>query len=107
MTPASRSSATRLAPGFSTLRAAALTCAADGLSIWDALIVETAREAGAGVLYTEDARLLRAVNGEADPGGAVTAEPHGEPEPRRCRVCPCTQAIAGAGRWVPRCPHTG
>ena len=62
-----------VAPGFSTLRAAARACGALGLSIWDALIVETAREAGAGLLYTEDARLVRAVNGEMEPGGAGTA----------------------------------
>ena len=40
-------------------------------SIWDALIVEAAREAGAEVLYTEDRRLLRAVNGEPDEGRSV------------------------------------
>ena len=52
------------------LRAAAGRCAAagsvaGGLSIWDALIVEAAYEAGATLLYTEDAHLLRAVIGEA------------------------------------------
>jgi len=58
-------------PGVGTLRAAARRCAAGDLSIWDALIVEAAREAGAEVLYTEDARLLRAVNGEPDDGRSL------------------------------------
>ena len=70
-----------VAPGYSTLRAAARTCAAHGLSIWDALIVETAREAGAAELYTEDAQLLRAVTAEVDLkavdpfGGTAPASP--------------------------------
>jgi len=60
-----------VAPGFGTLRAAVRRCNAGDLSIWDALIVEAAREAGAEVLYTEDARLLRAVNGEPDDGRSL------------------------------------
>ncbi len=48
------------------LRAAVRRCAGGGLSVWDALIVEAARQAGAAVLYTDDARVLRAVDGEAD-----------------------------------------
>ena len=64
-----------VAAGPRTLRSAARLCAATaapsatgasataaaGLSIWDALVVETAIEAGAQALYSEDARLLRAV----------------------------------------------
>ena len=53
-------------PGLTQVRAAARRCVAGGLSIWDALIVEAAREAGAEVLCTEDAQLLRAVSPEAD-----------------------------------------
>lgn len=65
-----------VAPGLRTLRAAARLCAAAGLSIWDALIVEAAREAGADVLYTEDARVLRAVNGPPrGPGGLRAVDP--------------------------------
>ncbi len=60
-----------VAPGFGTLRAAVRRCVSGDLSIWDALIVEAAREAGAEVLYTEDARLLRAVNGEPDDGPSL------------------------------------
>jgi predicted nucleic acid-binding protein len=52
-------------PGLAGLRAASGRCAAGGLSIWDALIVEAALEAGATLLYTEDARLLRALEGDA------------------------------------------
>ena len=55
-----------ITPGPSGLRAAARRCAGGGLSIWDALIVEAARESGAAVLYSEDARLLRAVTPDAD-----------------------------------------
>jgi len=51
-----------VAPGFDTLLAATRLCAASGLSIWDALIVAAASEAGAAVLYSEDGRLVRAVN---------------------------------------------
>ena len=63
-------------PGLAGLRAAAGRCAAAGsaagsLSIWDALIVEAALEAGATLLYTDDTRLLRAAVGEA---GALRAE---------------------------------
>jgi predicted nucleic acid-binding protein len=57
-----------VSPGLATLRAATRTSAAARLSIWDALIVQTAREAGAAVLCTEDARLLRAVNGGEEAG---------------------------------------
>jgi len=53
-------------PGLGAMRAAARRCAGGGLSIWDALIVEAARESGAAVLFTEDARLLRAVTPEVD-----------------------------------------
>lgn len=56
------------AAGPRTLRSAARLCAVTataapdaGLSIWDALVVQTALEAGAESLYSEDARLLRAV----------------------------------------------
>ena len=54
-----------VAPGLATLRAAARS--GGGLSIWDALVLQTARECGAAVLYTEDRRLLRAL---AEAGGA-------------------------------------
>jgi predicted nucleic acid-binding protein len=47
--------------GMDGLRAAVARCARGGLSIWDALVVEAARSAGAEVLLTEDAGLLRAV----------------------------------------------
>lgn len=47
--------------GVDGLRAAAARCVRDGLSIWDALVVEAARAAGAEVLLTEDAELLRCV----------------------------------------------
>ena len=59
-------------PGLAGLRAAAGRCAG-GLSIWDALIVEAAYEAGATLLYTEDAELLRALEGEA--GGLRAQDP--------------------------------
>jgi predicted nucleic acid-binding protein len=60
-------------PGRDTLRAAARRCASSGLSIWDALIVQAAHEAGAALLYTEDTRVLRAVAG--DPDGLQGADP--------------------------------
>jgi predicted nucleic acid-binding protein len=53
-------------PGLEVLRAAAARCAAGGLSIWDALVLESARAAGASVLLTEDARLVRAVDLQSD-----------------------------------------
>jgi len=59
--------------GLAGLRAASGRCAAGGLSIWDALIVEAALEAGATLLYTEDARLLRALEGDA--GGLHAQDP--------------------------------
>jgi predicted nucleic acid-binding protein len=62
-----------VAPGYQTTRAAVRLCASAGVSIWDALIVETAREAAAEVLYTEDGRLLRTVNGE--PSGLRALDP--------------------------------
>ena len=71
-----------VAPGFGTLRAAVRRCNAGDLSIWDALIVEAAREAGAEVLYTEDARLLRAVNGEPDDGRSLRGGAARGAEPR-------------------------
>ena len=65
-------------PGLAGLRAAAGRCAAagsaaGGLSIWDALIVEAAYEAGATLLYTEDAGLRRALDG--DGGGLRARDP--------------------------------
>lgn len=62
-----------VAPGPATLRAAARLSAAAGISIWDALIAEAARECGACLLYTEDAQLLRAVNGAEAAVPALTA----------------------------------
>ena len=53
-------------PGSASRPPAVRRCAGGGLSIWDALIIEAARESGAAVLYTEDARLLRSVIPEAD-----------------------------------------
>jgi predicted nucleic acid-binding protein len=52
------------------LQAAVRRCAGGGLSVWDALIVEAARQARAAVLYTEDTQVLRAVDSEA---GALRA----------------------------------
>lgn len=65
-----------VAPGLTTLRAAARLSAEAGISVWDALIVEAARECRACVLYTEDARLVRAVNGAraAADGAQATAD---------------------------------
>jgi predicted nucleic acid-binding protein len=55
-----------VAPGITTLRAAVRRSGGGDISIWDALIVEAAREAGADVLFTEDRRLLAAIeNGSA------------------------------------------
>jgi predicted nucleic acid-binding protein len=54
-------------PSHAVLKAAARRCASAGLSIWDALILEAAREAGAELLYREDAGLLRAGEGETGP----------------------------------------
>lgn len=48
------------------LRAAVARCARGGLSIWDALVVEAARSAGAEVLLTEDAGLFRYVGQATD-----------------------------------------
>jgi predicted nucleic acid-binding protein len=59
--------------GLGGLRAAVRRCAGGGLSLWDALIVEAARQAGAAVLYTEDARVLRAFDDEA--GGLRAVDP--------------------------------
>lgn len=60
-----------VAPTLQALRAAVRRCGSTaGLSIWDALLLETAREAGADVLFTEDRRLLRAV---ADDSGGLRA----------------------------------
>jgi len=55
-----------VAPSLETLRAAVKRSAGGSLSIWDGLILETAREAGAELLYTEDRRLLAAVDEERD-----------------------------------------
>lgn len=63
-----------VAPTLHTLRAAVRRCRSSaGLSVWDALLLETAREAGADVLFTEDRRLLRAV--ADDPGGLRAVDP--------------------------------
>ena len=67
-----------VSPGLATVRAAARRSAAARISIWDALIWEAARAAGAAVLYTEDARLLRAVNGgEEAVAGLEAVDPFG------------------------------
>ena len=90
-----------VAPGFGTLRTAVRRCVSGDLSIWDALIVEAAREAGAQVLYTEDRRLLRAVNGQLDDGrslrGAAArgADPRGA-NPRSLRA---VDPFAGSAAW--------
>jgi predicted nucleic acid-binding protein len=55
-----------VAPSLETLRAAVKRSAGGSLSIWDGLILETAREAGAELLYTEDRRLLTAVDEARD-----------------------------------------
>lgn len=55
-----------VALGPEGLRAAVARCARDGLSVWDALVVEAARAAGADVLFTEDTGLLRGVVWERD-----------------------------------------
>ncbi len=73
-------------PGLGTLRAAVRRCVAGDLSIWDALIVEAAREAEAEVLYTEDARLLRAVNGEPDDGRSLGGGTARSADPRSPRA---------------------
>jgi predicted nucleic acid-binding protein len=52
--------------GVDGLRAAVARCARGGLSIWDALVVEAARSAGAEVVLTEDAGILRAVSPATD-----------------------------------------
>jgi predicted nucleic acid-binding protein len=52
--------------GLDGLRAAVARCARGGLSIWDAMVVEAAVAAGAKVLLTEDASLLRAVDASSD-----------------------------------------
>jgi predicted nucleic acid-binding protein len=52
--------------GVDGLRATVARCARGGLSIWDALVVEAARSAGAEVLLTEDAGLLRTVTQAMD-----------------------------------------
>ena len=57
--------------GLEASRAATARCAAGGLSIWDALVIEAARTAGASVLLTEDAGLLRAVDQQVDGMTAV------------------------------------
>jgi predicted nucleic acid-binding protein len=57
--------------GLDGLRAAVARCARGGLSIWDALVVEAAVAAGAKVLLTPDAGLLRAVTPSADGLSAV------------------------------------
>ena len=59
------------------LRAAVARCARGGLSIWDALVVEAARAAGAEVLLTEDEGLLRAVSATTD--GLHAENPFGAP----------------------------
>jgi predicted nucleic acid-binding protein len=67
-----------VSPGLATVKAAVHGCLSSGLAIWDALIVATARESGAQVLYTEDRRLLEAVN--AEPGGIRAVDPFHEEE---------------------------
>jgi predicted nucleic acid-binding protein len=58
-----------VAPGIVTLRAAARR-SGGAVSIWDALILEAAREAGVDVLFTEDRRLLAAIeHGSAEMRG--------------------------------------
>jgi predicted nucleic acid-binding protein len=52
--------------GVDGLRAAVARSARGGLSIWDALVVEAARSAGAELLLTEDAGLLRSVTHTTD-----------------------------------------
>jgi predicted nucleic acid-binding protein len=47
-----------VAPGHGTICAAARLAVGSDLSLWDALILETASEAGAAVLLTEDRALL-------------------------------------------------
>ncbi|GEM_PF-434645 len=64
------------APSLDTLRAAVRRSAGGSLSIWDGLILETAREAGAGLLYTEDRRLLAAVDEARD--GITALDPFRE-----------------------------
>jgi predicted nucleic acid-binding protein len=62
--------------GLDTVKAAVRRCAAGDLAIWDALIAEAARESGAAILYTEDRRLLEAVNG--GPDGILAIDPFQE-----------------------------
>jgi predicted nucleic acid-binding protein len=54
-----------VAPAVGSLRSAARLSASLGLSIWDALIVQAALDCGAGVILTEDARLLRVLAASA------------------------------------------
>ena len=75
-----------VAPGVGTLRAAVRRCVAGDLSIWDALIVEAAHEAGAEVLYTEDRRLLRVANGEPGDGRSLRGGAARGAEPRSLRA---------------------
>jgi predicted nucleic acid-binding protein len=62
-----------VSPGLDTVKAAVRRCSASGLAIWDALIVEAAREAGAALLYSEDRLLLNTVDEERD--GILAIDP--------------------------------
>jgi predicted nucleic acid-binding protein len=64
--------------GLDGLRAAVARCARGGLSVWDAQVVEAARAAGAEVLLTEDAGLLRAVTPATD--GLCAEDPFAAPD---------------------------
>ncbi len=57
-----------VAPGVGSLRAATRISVTLGVSIWDAFIAQAAAECGAGVILTEDARLLAALSAMGQDG---------------------------------------
>jgi len=72
-------------PGLATLRAAVRLSASLGLAIWDALILQAAIACGAGVVLTEDAHLLSALEAPGfdglrgeDPFAALAAPATGD-----------------------------
>lgn len=58
-----------------TVRAAARSAAGSDLSVWDALILETAAAAGAAVLLTEDRALLAHGERCGRPGSSTSEQP--------------------------------
>ncbi len=65
-----------VAPSRETLKAAVGRASTGGVSIWDSLIIEAAREAKAAILFTEDKRVLRAI--DEYPCGLTGIDPFAE-----------------------------